>query len=505
MNQMSASHDCGAVEFNRRKCNFRKGNFSENHNRIQSNNRFKFLLNSIFKKLENYPMTKTKILLSFITAFITCTLLYSQQLKLHVDGLQSSTAALYSISGEKSAFVDSIASTNSLFSYSFDKTKSITGLYRITFNKNMGFNFIYDGNDIELETHVNNLDSIKVVKSESNRLYYDFINLNKIYKTKTDILQFVIANYPKDDPYYNSTIEKVYQIQNEYWNFITRAPIKLPGSFISRYIRSTQLPVIDVSLSLDEQIKYLKAHALDNVDFSDAGLIYSDCFTNKSIEYLTYYRNPNFSKEILEKEFMKAVDTLLTKASAHQLVYQHIADYLINGFKQFGFDKLVDFIIENYVIKDDLCLDESTENSIENRINQSKLLSIGTKAPSISMPNEKGQLYELDKIISNKILLIFYASWCPHCKEIVPEISKIYDNRKDFEVLAISLDEKKEEWLKFIEDNNLNWLNLSDLKGWNSKAAQDYYIYATPTMFLLDAQKKIIGKPLTVNELKDLL
>ena len=53
----------------------------------------------------------------------------------------------------------------------------------------------------------------------------------------------------------------------------------------------------------EEQITYLKSHALDNVNFYDDGLIYSDAFTNKTIEYLTYYRNPQLPLELLEKEF----------------------------------------------------------------------------------------------------------------------------------------------------------------------------------------------------------
>ena len=148
----------------------------------------------------------------------------------------------------------------------------------------------------------------------------------------------------------------------------------------------------------------------------DAELIYSDAFTNKTIEYLTYYRNPQLPKEFLEKEFMKAVDTLLNKAKVNQFVYQHITEYLIDGFKKFGFDKIIDYIVENYVIEDDLCLDEETENSIQRRIDQSKLLAVGIIAPNIIMPDKDGKVIDLSKIKSDKTLLVFYASWCPHCQ-----------------------------------------------------------------------------------------
>ena len=101
-----------------------------------------------------------------------------------------------------------------------------------------------------------------------------------------------------------------------------------------------QLPEIPI----EEQLTYLKTHALDNVNFYDESLIYSDAFTNKAIEYLTYYRNPQIPKELLEQEFMAAVDSILNKAKVDNLVYQHLVEYLMGGFKKFGFDNFVDFI-----------------------------------------------------------------------------------------------------------------------------------------------------------------
>jgi hypothetical protein len=87
---------------------------------------------------------------------------------------------------------------------------------------------------------------------------------------------------------------------------------------------------------------------------------------------------------------------------------------------------------------------------------------------------------------------------------MLPQIYNLYKNQKEktFEVIAISIDISKTDWLNFIKANKLDWLNVSDLKGWDSKAALDYYIYATPTMFLIDKNRKIIAKPTTIDEIK---
>jgi hypothetical protein len=68
------------------------------------------------------------------------------------------------------------------------------------------------------------------------------------------------------------------------------------------------------------------------------------------------------------------------------------------------------------------------------------------------------------------------------------------------EIIAVSIDTSKTEWQKVIGDNILPWINCNDLSGWNGKAAIDYNIYATPTMFILDKNRKILAKPVTFYE-----
>lgn len=430
---------------------------------------------------------------------------FSQQIKFGIKNSSENKANLFTLSGEKLTFVDSIF-TSKAGQFSFSNQNLHTGFYRLVFDKHKSITFLNDGNEIELNADAENIpESLQAINSESNKLYYHFVQLNRDYKTKSELLQLILSRYPKNDDYYDLTKQKLNELQYDYIKFVNMTSQKEPRSFIARYVKSSQLPVINTDLPLEEQLDYLKKHSLDNVDFNDDELINSDCFTNKSIEYLTHFRNPQLPMGFLEQEFKKAVDTLLTKASVNIFVYQHVADYLVDGFRQFGFDNVVDYIIENYVVKDDLCLDEQTENSIRNRINQSKLLTIGSKAPNIILPNENGNEINLEKIKADKILLIFYASRCPHCKDLLPEIHKLYKEKNKFEVVAVSLDESKEEWKNFISENNLDWINLSDLKGWESKAGQDYYIYATPTMFMLDGGNNILSKPTNLQEINQLL
>ena len=409
-------------------------------------------------------------------------------------------AELFRIEGEKKIFIDSLMFEGEKLNFSLDNSNF--GVYRLKFDNKNWIDFVHDGKYVDLHSDIQDVkENIKIHHSKSNELFYKFKTLNKQFKLKTELLSFILARYPKDDEYYSLTQKRFDEIQREYLTFIEESSNTEPNSFISRYIKTSQLPVISKEISVDDQLRYFKSRALENVLFDDASLIYSDAFTNKTIEYLNYYRNRQLPKELLEKEFMKAVDTLLNKAKVNQLVYQHITEYLIDGFNQYGFDKIIDYIIENYVIEDDLCHDVESDNSIQKRIDQSKLLAIGLKVPNIIMPNIDGEVIDLYTIQSDRTLLVFYSSQCPHCKTLLPQLNAFQKQHNDLKILAISLDYKQNDWVEFVKDNQLNLININDPNGWDGHLASEFYIYATPTMFLLDTKKNIIGKPINLSEL----
>ena len=452
-----------------------------------------------------FPPIGSILLLTVSLLFPTAS--YPQQLVVTIYNLNVERAYVSKISGEGVTPIDSVTSTGKgRFALNLRDQRYHSGLYRISFDKNIWIDFVNDGEDIEMATTATApIDSLQVTKSESNRLYYLFIKLNKQYKIKTDLLQLVLAHYPKGDPYYKTTQTRITQLQKDYSEFVSIASQHKPSLFVARYIRSSQLPVVDSNLPPDKQLAYLKAHSLDNVDFGDNELIYSDLFTNKAIEYLTYYRNSQLPQELLEKEFMIAVDTILSKARVNQVVYQHITEYLIDGFRKFGFEKCIDYILENYVIKDDLCLDERPGSSLERMIKQKKALPIGATVPNIVLPDTSGDVTSLMKIDAEKVLILFYSSSCPHCQAMVPKLAEICKGRNTFCVMAISLDSNRNDWINFIQTNRLNWTNLNDPRGWAGSAASDYLVYATPTMILIDKGKKILAKPLTIDELLKVL
>jgi peroxiredoxin len=131
-------------------------------------------------------------------------------------------------------------------------------------------------------------------------------------------------------------------------------------------------------------------------------------------------------------------------------------------------------------------------------VDKMKVTAIGQITPEIEMPDPDGQVIKLSSLRGKYVLVDFWAKWCGPCRRENPNVVKAYNKYKDkgFEVFGVSLDRNKEDWLQAIQEDGLTWTHVSDLKYFESKAAEDFNITAIPFSILLDPQGKIIAKNL---------
>ncbi|MDX2048087.1 MAG: TlpA disulfide reductase family protein [Chitinophagaceae bacterium] len=119
----------------------------------------------------------------------------------------------------------------------------------------------------------------------------------------------------------------------------------------------------------------------------------------------------------------------------------------------------------------------------------------GQAAPEIKLEDADGNSFRLSEFKGKVVLIDFWASWCVPCRANNPKLLELYGKYKDkgFEILGVSIDNKKDIWQNAIRQDQLTWKQVIDDKGWNAESTIVYGVDAIPASFLLDKKGKIAG------------
>lgn len=137
---------------------------------------------------------------------------------------------------------------------------------------------------------------------------------------------------------------------------------------------------------------------------------------------------------------------------------------------------------------------------------QTEGLEIGDIIPDIDLPDTKGNVVSLSSLRGSVVLVDFWASWCGPCLKEQPELVKLYQKYpKNFLIYGVSLDSKKTAWLGAMAKLKQPWVQVSDLKLWNSPVVLNYKIQAIPLNFLIDKNGIILAKNVHGSKLDELI
>lgn len=145
--------------------------------------------------------------------------------------------------------------------------------------------------------------------------------------------------------------------------------------------------------------------------------------------------------------------------------------------------------------------------SIKKFIGDRPVLIIGDKYVDFEQKDTTGKSVKISEKLGKYTLIEFWASWCGPCRKMTPELQREYKKHKNkgFTIVGVSLDSKKEDWLKAIDKDKIVWDNMSALNGRDNFVTKAYHITSIPDNILLDENGIIIGRKLSGAKLANTL
>jgi len=348
--------------------------------------------------------------------------------------------------------------------------------------------------------------TIQFVASKENDAYAVLSNFFSIYSKEVDSLKQIITEISRFDPKYDA---KLRQTKTDYSRAVVRfnnsirlLPNLFPGTFAAQVLLPLYL-VPDRSESksgkdFDTEEAFQHAHFFDDINFTDSRIINTATYETKLFTYLDSYT------EHTDDGFKESVDNIMLKAKQNDAVRDFTISYLLDVFTKKGPPQMVEYVHDNFSQGCEIPMNAETEKLL----NKLKQVGIGTPAPELAISDINYKPLSLKATIKGKLgMIYFWASSCPHCMEHTPKVYDVYQKYKSkgFEVYAVSLDNDYAAWLKAIQDMKLEWINVSELKGWQSEVIATYALERTPTIFLVDKAGNILDKNFSPSELESKL
>ena len=473
---------------------------------------------------------KSLFFLIFLISFISCGTKNSERLvqnhperdfymKGTIHGYNHRPYHIYDFYGFETSLTDS-GFTDSVgqFEVAFPEERP-AGLYRLVIRSTdpldqhggeKYLDFIFNREDIKFTTSYQFLaDSLKILSSRENTGFYQYMRKQNLHERKMAVLEQFLFYYPEKDNFHRRIERQVRRLRSRHANYTENLMKKNENLKFSGLIKIHKTPRIPDKLPEHEINDYIRDHYFRNIEFDNSFLLRTPYLPEKTLSYISLYRNPDLDEEEQEESYIRAIDTIMTKASVNEEVFFMLSEYLVNGFESLGMYAVSEYVTTQYILGGP-CDVEDIPIDLLAKATDIQKLAIGMPAPDFSFTTPDGKDHRLHDLNKEYTLLIFWTTTCPHCTELMPGLKKIFHEYKllypgYFEVLAISIDPEKELWESFVNEEKIDFIHSADFKGWESPAARLYNINATPMLFLLDSNKNIVLKPSRLGQLERFL
>lgn len=455
----------------------------------------------------------TKYLLLFFVNLPILLFAQGYRIELELPGHENKTITLAYHYLDKIYSADTVHLNNKGFGVLKGDTLLPQGLYKILVDKDHHFDFLL-GADQEFKLYNATTDAkeMKIEGCQETKEFVEYINFLDGIREQGQELSEQLKTAGGDE---KTKIEKEMGQLNtkmkDKWEEIGK---KLPDSFLYRFLIANEVPQLDLSsltmeiqqndsLLLLARFEYQKEHFWDNFDYTDERFLYTPLYKPKLETWFNKVLYPSYDSV---KPYVYA---FLDKVEDHPRIFQFATSFFLNAAINsnfLGMDALfVDLANDYYLNGKAFWASDETIKKIRENVLFTKDNLIGKTAPDLLMQTIDGEFVDLHQIDAKLTVVLIYEPTCGHCKAFIPPFyNEVYEKYKDkgLEVFAIYSMDKKEEWEDFVNEHKLyDWINVWDENN-ETRFKILYDARVTPGVYVLDQDKKIIAKKLSLESIK---
>jgi len=430
------------------------------------------------------------------------------QIEARIKGIRDSSLILGHYSRSNTQFVPkdtakADADGNLVFK---GETNLPGGLYVILFPGNRGWvEFVYSGKENNISFSTDTLDVVgqmKVKNSKENELFYAYQNELKNKAKQIEALR------SKNSPDFQ---KEVMASQEEFKTYRQKFLADNKETFTVKLLKMSSDPEIPVAPKLANGksdsvwvFNYYKAHYWDDYDFSDIRILNTP-FLEPRLD--RYFKNLVVQ---VPDSIIKDADKLVARTAANKEVKSFVVYYITNQYenpKTVGTEAVWVHMAQKYYLNGDMGVSDDIKKRIAEKVNTMKDLLVNKTFPALTLTDPEGKKVSPQALAASYTVLFFYAPTCGHCKEASPKLKEFYEKNKakGVKVMAISTEHDMKEWKSFISTNHLEGL----VNGFDALKQIDFNrkfdVVTTPTIYILDKNKKIIARKMPVEQLEDFL
>ena len=305
-------------------------------------------------------------------------------------------------------------------------------------------------------------------------------------------LHYLVPLYAQDSLKQQFFINELDSVANAFPKYVKSLPENL---FVRQYLLTKglieQMPKTVETYKWRAPNHIIEFMAIDFKALKNSGL-YNDIISG--------YTNlvERFPLEEVYEILNPAIDKVITELKDEPTLQQEIAQNWFTLLEQKSLFKAAEHLALRMLNQENCMLDDKSKDMFE----QYRKLAVGKTAPNILFPSGRGvsegrgvTKKDLKNIKNAYKLVAFGASWCPNCQTDFPKLKEKYASLKenyDVEIVYISIDTDKKAFEEHYKE--APFITFCDAKGWETQAAKDYHVFATPTYILLDKNLKIVAK-----------